>query len=237
MLAGRSFEDLGALGQMLLKEGAPVGTAMVYEKMAEMRPDNADVHGMLGRLYLKADKHAAAISAMERARSLSPGPARTHDLAEAHDLYGVFLASNGDPAQAMHHFTESMRLDPGYSKVRGDYGVLLGGMGKEMEAIRELEEAIRLDPQNADAHDNFGVILGRRGQVERAVGHFEKAAAIQPDNWLFREHLAYAYFYVKKYDRTWAEVRRFQMAGKNLNPQFLQALKAAMPEPPRREGS
>lgn len=232
MLAGKTFEDLGALGQMLLKEEeATEGAAMVYEKMAELRPDRADVRSMLGRLYSATGRHEEAISAMKMAISLDSSAERIDALAKAHDVYGVALAKRGDPGNAAQHFIESIRLNPGVSEARSDYGVLLGGLGKDAEAIKEFQEAIRLDRGNADAHDNLGVILGRKGNIELATEHFERAVSIQPDNWSFREHLAYAYFHKKKYGKTWAEVHRIQRAGKDVNPQFLKALRAAMPEP------
>lgn len=230
-LAGKSFEDLGSMGQMLLKEGSPEAPAMVYEKMAEMRPDNADVRSMLGRLYLGMGRHEEAISALEVANSLDSNAGRVHELAEAHDIYGIALAKRGDSEKATQHFKESIRLEPSYGKAHGDYGILLGTLGRDDDAVKEFQEAVRLDPGNAEAHNNLGILLGRRGDIALAIEHFEKAVSLQPDNWPFHEHLAYAYYYSKQYGKAWGEVQRIQVAGKNINHQFIKALGAAMPEP------
>ena len=231
MLEGKSYEDLGMLGQSMLMEQPTASTAMVLERMLELRPDDASVRRLLGRIYLKLERFEDAISALKAAQLQAPDEKISDDLAVAYRAAGVNYAKRGDTVKANEYLLESIRLSPTNSDAYTDYGVLLGGMGKVDEAASKFEEAIRLSEKNADAHNNLGLLLVRQGKHDAALEHFKKAVEIKPDNLAFREHLTYAYFYTKRYTESWAEVRQIRSAGGSVNPQFINALRSAMPEP------
>ncbi|HED13493.1 MAG TPA: tetratricopeptide repeat protein [Gammaproteobacteria bacterium] len=231
MLAGRTFEDLSVFGRYFLKNAAYENASAIFDKMAQLRPDNAVVHDLRGRTLLKLARYNEGIAALNKAAALDPGSRNVALLAMAHNLYGIALGKQNKVDEAEKQFVEALRLSADKAVIHSNYGTLLAKTGRNEEAAIQFKEAIGLAPDDADAYDKLGVILGRSGKVVASVEYLEKAVALQPEHWLAREHLAYAYYYKKDYAKAWRQMHRMQSAGRNINPKFLKALNAAMPDP------
>jgi tetratricopeptide (TPR) repeat protein len=101
----------------------------------------------------------------------------------AHNNLGLWYAGSGDPAKAIAHFREAIRLKEDYAAAHNNLGTVLGRMpGSLGEATAQFEEAVRLQPDFADAHDNLGTaLLKTPGRLEDAVAQYQEALRLQPD--------------------------------------------------------
>jgi tetratricopeptide (TPR) repeat protein len=89
----------------------------------------------------------------------------------------------GHLADAVHHFEESLRLNPNNADAESNLGFALGGIPERSpEAIRHFEAALRINPGSADAHYNLGAALSNiPGRLPEAIQHFETAYRLKPD--------------------------------------------------------
>ncbi len=231
MLANRTFEDLSMFGRHFLKNSAYDNAYVIFDQMAQMRPDNADVQFLRGRALVELGRYEEGISAFEKAGALNPDLRDVSLLARTYNLFGVSLGRQNKMDVAEQQFVKALQLDPDSAVAHSNYGTLLAKTGRDDEAVSQYREAIRLAPDEADFYDKVGVILGRSGKTGASVEYLEKAVALQPDHWPAREHLAYAYFYREDFAKAWAQIHRMQGAGKGINPKFLAALKSRMADP------
>lgn len=85
-----------------------------------------------------------------------------------------------DPDAANGHYTEAIRLEPGYAKAQLNYGVALARRGELDAAAAHYAEAVRLDPGSAMAEYDWGKLLAERGDLDAAVAHYERALRLDP---------------------------------------------------------
>jgi tetratricopeptide (TPR) repeat protein len=99
----------------------------------------------------------------------------------AHHNLAVALADAGQPAEAIAHFEQALKLRSGYAHARANLGDVLLQLGRPREALPHLEEAVRLQPNYAAAHNTLGATLAALGRSDEARAHYESAIRIQPD--------------------------------------------------------
>jgi Flp pilus assembly protein TadD len=92
----------------------------------------------------------------------------------------VALALQGKVDDAIAHYREASRLDPGSPEPRVNAGRALAGQGRTEEALVELQEAVRLQPGDADSHYDVAVLLARKGSLNEAAQHLETALRLDP---------------------------------------------------------
>ena len=102
--------------------------------------------------------------------------------AYAHKNFGVVLYTQGKYEAAAAHFTEALRLYPGYADAHNNLGTILSRQGRYAEAAAYFAQAVRLDPGNVQAHYNLGTILSQRGNYEAARAQFALAIRPQPSD-------------------------------------------------------
>ena len=104
----------------------------------------------------------------------------TRDNITAQVNLGLALALSGKPQEALPHFAEAVRIDPGLPIARYNYGMTLSVLGRNAEAASQLAEAIRLDPSGAYARSRYGVTLAAAGRTDEAIREFEEALRLDP---------------------------------------------------------
>lgn len=103
-----------------------------------------------------------------------PGSARAHlDLSE-------ILINAGQPAAALIHAAEAVRLHPNSAEAQNNVGIALMQLGRTADAIGYCREALRLRPDYAKAHSNLGIALLKSGQLPAAITEFEVALRLEP---------------------------------------------------------
>ncbi len=114
--------------------------------------------------------------------------------ARAHNNLGLLLSRDASRrSEAIQHYREALRLDPGYAEAEYNLGIALSNQGSTAEAIQHYEAALRLKPDYGAAHNNLGFLLLRMpGQLDAAITHLQAALKINPGNTLAHYNLANA---------------------------------------------
>jgi len=64
--------------------------------------------------------------------------------------------------EALTHYEEAQRIDPGFAEAQHNIGLLCAKMGRFDEAIAHWEMALKLDPTLTDARDNLNELRAMR---------------------------------------------------------------------------
>ena len=110
----------------------------------------------------------------------------THTLAVTRDNYraeyaiGTILGQQGRPAEARAHFTEAVRLEPGFAEAQFNLGVAELTLGNPAEAEAHLVRALQVHPDDANTRYNLAVALVRQGKIDDAVVQYREALRLQP---------------------------------------------------------
>jgi len=104
----------------------------------------------------------------------------TADNHVAHLNFGQILFDQGDLRGALGHFTEVVRIRPGFAKARVNLAAALAATGETDAAMAQYAEALRLDPNESMAHLNLGLLLAARGDLDAALAHCAEALRLDP---------------------------------------------------------
>jgi tetratricopeptide (TPR) repeat protein len=100
----------------------------------------------------------------------------------AHFGLGNALLEEGKATEAIHHYSEALRLDPGYVAVRINWGIALLDQGRPADAGKHFSKVLEINPHDGRAHLNLGVALARQGRTAEAIDHYFKASLQDPVN-------------------------------------------------------
>jgi Tfp pilus assembly protein PilF len=132
------------LGLTLEAAGKLDDAANEYTLATRIKPDYATAWWSLGLCELQRKKPDAAIVALEKARTLSPTPARIADL-------GVAYRDKGDLKRAQALFGESLAKDPRYVPARWHLAQVLAAQHQCGELRKELAKLPPADAQGEAA--------------------------------------------------------------------------------------
>ena len=90
------------------------------------------------------------------------------------------LQDAGRESDAIAHYLEALRINPGFVDAHDNLGLVLASQGRTAEAIVHYAEALRLNPKDADAHNNLGNVLAEQGKMDDALAHFSDAVRLKP---------------------------------------------------------
>ncbi len=124
---------------------------------------------------------------------------------QAHGNLGNLFYKQGKYKEAVAHFTEALRLNPGYAEAHNNLGNVLYTQGKYDEAVAHFTEALRLNPSYADAHNNLATVLSRQGKYAEAEAHFADAIRLQPENVQAHYNLGLVFSQVGNYEAARAQ--------------------------------
>ena len=100
----------------------------------------------------------------------------TENNAVAHNNLGNALRRKGRIAESIEHYTEALRIWPGYAEAHNNLGIALKNQGRLEAAVRHYAEALRIKPKFGKARQNFKNALkaGKKqgGDVLKLYGEF-----------------------------------------------------------------
>jgi len=97
----------------------------------------------------------------------------------AHYGLAYALSAKGAVDGAILHYSEAVRLNPGYVAARNNLGLALVAVGRIDEATNQYAAALGFEPHNPYTHFNYGLALASLGDYEAAMPHY--AAVLQAD--------------------------------------------------------
>jgi len=86
--------------------------------------------------------------------------------------------------------------------------------------------AIKLDPGSIESYRNRGIIYGMMKDYDKAIDDFTKILSIDPYNKEAIYNRSLTYFHAGDYDRAWNDIKTMKALNYEINPAFLQDLKA-----------
>jgi len=137
-----------------------------------LRPQSAEVHGLLGGLLSSQGKLREAEVELRKAIHLRP------DYHRAYHVLGTVLIRQGKLAESEAILREACRQRPNEAIVHNDLGLALRRMGRQEEAAVEYFEAIRLRPEYAEAHADLGIVLSAQGKLDEAEDVLRQATRL-----------------------------------------------------------
>ncbi len=167
----------GALGYGTIKQlEIWRNSQTLWESVVRVYPDDAAVaYSYLGGTYTEAKRWDDALTAFNRALSISPS------LAKAHQGLGRLLFYTGKLNEAIPEFKTAISLDPKDVLLYQNLWNVYEGLGKHEEAITEMQEAIQLDPNNELNYSNLGISYSFLKKYPEAQAAFQKAYDLEPD--------------------------------------------------------
>jgi len=109
-----------------------------------------------------------------------------------HYTMGFALADQGRMAEAVNHYSESLRLNPNYADTHYNMGIALSALKKREVAAKHYREALRIDPDDFQAYNNLGNTLFLQGEIDEAINHYHSALRIKPDYVMAHKNLGAA---------------------------------------------
>ena len=213
------------LGLALAKQGKLEEAIAHYETAMRINPNDPDPHNNLGNAYSDMRMYDRAIAQYNEALRISPENKKTH-----YNM-GNALSCQGKFDDAIDEYNKALRIQPDSTDTMNNLGMVLARIGKFEEAKPYFLKALRIDPKQPKPHYNMGVVLMQQKRLDEAISEYRKATQIQPDYCMARYNLAACFFSKGQYTEAWREVRECRKYRWQVDPGFINALSAKMPEP------
>ncbi|OLD63243.1 MAG: hypothetical protein AUI47_09785 [Acidobacteria bacterium 13_1_40CM_2_68_5] len=114
------------------------------------------------------------------------------DFADGHyNLAGV-VARQKQGDEAVAHYREAVRLQPGNVQYLVNLAHALIGLGRDQEARDLLRRAVAIDPRSAVGYTNLGSVELKRGNIQEALRAYAEAVRLEPGNADYQRNLAVA---------------------------------------------
>lgn len=96
----------------------------------------------------------------------------------AHNNLAMLLTESGQPATAVPHLEQALKLRPDYPQALSNLGDNLTRLGRPTDAVPPLERALQLQPRYPEAHNNLAIALMALDRAPEAIAHYESALQI-----------------------------------------------------------
>jgi tetratricopeptide (TPR) repeat protein len=126
----------------------------------------------------------------------------------------ALAAPGGNPTQAVDLYTRALEKAPGNASIHiamGDaYQKIEGGAGKAMSNYQEVTDK---DQKNSLAYSRTGALWYAARRYDSALVNYARAKDADPSNPLPYRDLAYAYFYIGKYELAKQNIEQYLKLG------------------------
>jgi tetratricopeptide (TPR) repeat protein len=147
-----------------------------YRAILDAQPCDANMHYMLGLLYLQRSDVERAAERFDAALALNPNDA------DFLNDRGIAALSRGDHEGAVDFFRRAIECAPQHALAHANLGKALKSAGKLDDALASFRRALALE------HDLFDAVIGSADTLERLYRHaeavtaYQYAAQLQPRN-------------------------------------------------------
>ena len=160
---------------------------VTLEKILQMKPDHAKVHGKLGTVYASVGQLKLAVEHLEAVKRLDP------DDAYGEGMLGWMAYLDGRFEAAVEHYRSADDIEPHKAKIQFHWGLALAKLEKWDEAANHFRLALSIDPNHAETCEHLSQLLRSQGRLEEAIELALRAVTItrrqQPGNLLLLAEL------------------------------------------------
>lgn len=168
----------------------PLAGCAIARRASQERVVQGRQMSLRGLEAMQASKWDDAEQLLRRAITTCPSDPR------AQSCYSEVLWHRGEPAQAIKHMEEAVRLSGGEQQLLMRLGQMHLDRGQLFDAMKQADVAIENDRQFPDAWVLKGDVQMRLGQEDEALGSYHRALSHEPHS--PRVQLAMAELYRKK---------------------------------------
>jgi tetratricopeptide (TPR) repeat protein len=172
-----------SLGLALAEHGDLAQAVTVYRSGLDFNPKNAHLHSNLGVALLQQGQLDKAFTEFQVALDLLP-------VSDTHNNIGMLLALKGQHVEAIEHYNDAIRLDPGSAKAHYNLGNAFLAQSKLGDAAASYRSAISIKPDYDKAIGNLAVVLSQQGKLDEAIYYFAEAVRAEPSDVELRCNLA-----------------------------------------------
>jgi len=98
-----------------------------------------------------------------------------------YEKLGEVFNEAGRSEEALHYYSESVRIRPEWAEGQYTFGTLLLKTGNVREAVRHLDAAVKRDPGYAQAYNNLLEGLVRLGDLEHGIQMLARSVQLKTD--------------------------------------------------------
>jgi tetratricopeptide (TPR) repeat protein len=174
-LAKEDWSRWNDYGIGLFLQGDLKGAAAVFQKAADVDPQNPDGWVNIGRALVQEGDTGGAHTVLEKALALKPG------LARANFFYARILKEEGKYDDAIARLKDVLAQYPRDRVVRNEVGRILFLQKKYAAAIAEFNQTLLIDPEDLQAHYNLMLSYSGLGDEAHANEHKERYLRFKAD--------------------------------------------------------
>ena len=98
-----------------------------------------------------------------------------------HHKLGITLMDQGQAKEAISHFREVVRIQPGEVTGHNNLGFALVNAGRYEDAVAPLQRALEMEPNKPRTHYMLALALSKVDQPRAAVHHYHEAIRMRPE--------------------------------------------------------
>lgn len=174
----RNVEAHKILGRNLMIIGRFDAAQIEFEQGLRYKPDSAELHYNLGRLFSIQDNWEPARKALEAAVQIDPS------YVEALDALGFAMEALGDDAGAIANYQKAIAINDqrkgGFANAHVNLSAYYNRTGHPDKAREHADLALALDPKSDRAWFQKGRADERQDQLDAAVDALNRAIALNP---------------------------------------------------------
>ncbi len=146
------------------------------KELAQLHPENAYVHKLLGHIYFRTGMIDWAIDSYKLAIK------NDANYIDAHYDLGIALYHRARVNEAVAEYQTVLKLDPEYHAAHYRIGLGYHHAGQLNAAIHHLLESTRVTPDFVMAHYHLGVLYYKQSNFEKAAIAFKKVLEEDPED-------------------------------------------------------
>ena len=176
----------------------------------------------LGSSYFHEGDTAKAVRAFNEALKENP------DHGEALRNLGILEYGRNDLEQAAELLAHAVRAEPSNPVSRHFLGKVRERQGELDSAYVQYRQAVNLAPGRVEYRFSLAPIVQKLGDLEAALAQYDTMVTLAPDNPLVRHNRSVALYVLGRNQEALQELEAVRRLGGTVNPQFEQALRAAL---------
>jgi tetratricopeptide (TPR) repeat protein len=182
------------MAYLLYQQGEKDRARQVLDELRQLAPEREEI-------YLTSSYFFEEDSLWDRAIGiLKEGMGKVENPGEIYFRLAVIYDKKKDRGESIAYIKKVLELDPDNADALNFLGYSYAEQGANLdEAERLIRAALKSKPNSGNIIDSLGWVYFKKGQYEKAALELERAHRLMPNDGTVTEHLADAYYRLKRY--------------------------------------